>query len=272
MAIRVLVVDDDPGILDMSRLMLEKNGYEVMTASNGMIALEEIKKQRPDLILADVLMPEMDGYTFYKELKKNPGSADIPVLIITARGKMEDSFKVVGVDGFVTKPVLPEELLAEMDHILRIAEIRRESVSEDKQTARKRILAVGPQNIVLESMACQGQRAGYTVATASSGADGIAQAVKFLPHIIFVDVLLNDMSAGEWIDTLRRLPQFEQRPIIGYSYYETDKLSEHHVRQAVLSINESSKRIMQCGATRYMGRYSHPLFIKTILEYVDSNP
>src|SRR5438552_244678 len=95
----VLIVDDDPQILEATGSFLRKRDYEVLTADNGQSGLDSARAHRPDVILADVLMPQMDGYAFYKELKNDSELAGIPVLIITGRGKMEDSFKVIGADG-----------------------------------------------------------------------------------------------------------------------------------------------------------------------------
>src|SRR3989338_3329188 len=97
----ILIVDDDPDILASTGSVLRKRDYEVMTASDGQKALAMARERHPDFILTDVLMPQMDGYLFYKELKNDDMLANIPVLIITGRGKMEDTFKVVGVDGFI---------------------------------------------------------------------------------------------------------------------------------------------------------------------------
>ena len=113
----ILVVDDDLIIIEGTRNILERRGFRVLTAQNGQAALHILKAQKPDLILTDVLMPVMDGFSFYKELKKNPATADIPVLVMTARGPMEDTFKVAGADGFMTKPFSPVNLTVEIDQI-----------------------------------------------------------------------------------------------------------------------------------------------------------
>lgn len=266
MAKRILIVDDEQSILEMTALILGKRGYDVVTAANGLLALAEVKRQRPDLILADVIMPEMDGYTFYKELKKDIATADIPVLVITARGKMEDTFKVMGVDGFIAKPILPEELYAEIEHVFRIVETRKEIVFGTREQLNKKIIIITNNETPLNNMKFQAERAGYVVATALSGAEAVTKIVKFLPDIIFVDIMLEDMSAGELIHIFRRLTQFEEKPIIAFCYYRTEDLANIQNRKKILWIDDASKQAIQCGASSYMGRYNQQLFIKTLQE------
>ena len=267
MAVRILIVDDEENIRAMAQLMLEKRGYAVRTAENGAIALALIKRDRPDLILLDVLMPEMDGYTFYKEIKKNPSTQNIPVLIITARGMMEDSFKVMGVDGFLTKPVLPQELLSEIEHILEISHIRQETSSGINKPITKRLLLVGGDREILDQMFFQAHRLDFECELALNGSDAIGKAIKVIPGLIFIEVPFPDMPAHEIVAILRRLPHFEETPLIGYSYYSTNLLGDPHVRQKLLRIEESSYQFLKAGATHFMGRYNHRLFIQTIKDF-----
>lgn len=117
----ILIVDDDASLLRWISEVLTQQGYEVKTATDGFLALEELKKFRPDLIIIDVLMPRMDGYQLYKELKNNPRTAPIPVLIQTERKLMEDSFLALGAESFLTKPFSAEDLCEKVDTIFTFA-------------------------------------------------------------------------------------------------------------------------------------------------------
>jgi len=264
----ILVVDDDAAIRDSTRSSLAKRGFRVTTKSDGLEALEAIRQERPDLILADVLMPQMDGYAFYKELKKNPLMADIPVLIITGRGQMEDAFKVIGVDGFIKKPFSPDELEKEVRHILALVQNKDRIAHSGNPLTPKKILAAGANADILAQMKAEAEKGGYVFEGTTSGAEAITRVVKFLPDIVFVEVEQRDITSAELVDILRHLPQLENKPLVGYAYYATGDLGDPVKRQRVLRIERESQQMIKCGLDHYMGRYGHQIFILTVMEQI----
>ncbi|MFH1783686.1 MAG: response regulator [bacterium] len=116
---KILVVDDEPHIVKLIVTRLQANGYEVFTGTNGEEALEVARKERPDLILMDVLMPVMDGYTFVKTAKGDNDIKDIPVIILSAKDRMSELFKAEGIKDFLVKPCRAEELLKVVDAYLK---------------------------------------------------------------------------------------------------------------------------------------------------------
>lgn len=117
---KILIADDERDIVDFLKYNLDKEGYSVLTAKNGTEALQQSKKN-PDLILLDIMMPEMDGLEVVRALKKNPATAQIPVILLTA--KSSDVDEVVGLelgaDDYITKPVSIPKLLARIKLTLR---------------------------------------------------------------------------------------------------------------------------------------------------------
>lgn len=114
----ILLVEDEAVTGKLVESVLQSQGYEVTVASNGREGLAKIKARVPDLIISDVVMPEMDGFAFYKELKKSPTTADVPVIILTARGKMQDTFATLGVDEFFVKPFENEAFLTKVQILI----------------------------------------------------------------------------------------------------------------------------------------------------------
>lgn len=109
----ILVVDDDPNIVRIVTVKLERNGFRVLSAVNGQDGLDSIAQTRPELVLLDVMMPVMDGIEFVEKLKESPDLRTIPVFLLTARGQMEDKKNAyrIGVEDYITKPFSPNEVL-----------------------------------------------------------------------------------------------------------------------------------------------------------------
>lgn len=99
---KILVVDDEPDFLQLLTFDIQKRGYQVIAASNGEEALAKIKVENPHLIICDIKMPKMDGYTFVRILRKDPSTARIPLIVLSAYD-MKDVFEVEGVKHYVVK-------------------------------------------------------------------------------------------------------------------------------------------------------------------------
>ncbi|HEY9707486.1 MAG TPA: response regulator transcription factor [Oculatellaceae cyanobacterium] len=120
---RLLLIDDDPNLILLVKDYLEFRGYEVITAENGREALEVLDQDTPDMIICDVMMPEMDGYALVEHVRQNPQTSWIPVLFLSAKGQSQDRVKGlnIGADVYMVKPFEPEELVAQVESSLKQA-------------------------------------------------------------------------------------------------------------------------------------------------------
>jgi DNA-binding response OmpR family regulator len=120
MAEKILIVDDDVDTLRLVGLMLQRQGYQIVAANNGQQALVMAKTEEPDLILLDIMMPDLDGYEVTRQLRDNPETSGIPIIMFTAKSRLEDRVTgfEVGADDYLTKPTQPRELFVHVQDIL----------------------------------------------------------------------------------------------------------------------------------------------------------
>ena len=154
---KILIVDDEPFNVDLLEQQLEEFGYTTVSARNGQEALDKVAAEAPDLILLDVMMPIMDGFTVCRRLKEHDETRLIPIVIMTALGAVEDRIRGIeaGADDFLTKPVDERELLARLQTTLRLkhtvdrklGELRRvkDHFARFVPDAVKRLVAANPE-------------------------------------------------------------------------------------------------------------------------------
>ncbi len=120
---QLLLIDDDPNLILLVKDYLEFRGYQVITAENGREALEVLDRQIPDMIICDVMMPEMDGYALVQHIRQDSRTNWIPVLFLSAKGQSQDRVKGLntGADVYMVKPFEPEELVAQVEASLKQA-------------------------------------------------------------------------------------------------------------------------------------------------------
>ncbi len=120
MSEKILIVDDDLETLRLVGLMLQRQGYDIVAANNGSQALNQVSKEKPDLIILDVMMPDIDGYQVTRQLRSNPVTQYIPILMFTAKNQVDDKVAgyEAGVDDFVSKPIHPAELGAHVKALI----------------------------------------------------------------------------------------------------------------------------------------------------------
>jgi len=117
----ILCIEDEPEMIDLIRLILERRGFKVEGAAGGMDGIRKVRELHPDLVLLDLMMPDLDGWEVYQQMKADENSRNIPVIVVTAKAQSID--KVLGlhiakVDDYISKPFSPQDLLASVEKVL----------------------------------------------------------------------------------------------------------------------------------------------------------
>jgi DNA-binding NarL/FixJ family response regulator len=139
MSARILLVDDEPGVRESVQAYLEDSGYAVQVAAGAKDAWEMLQRDPPELVITDVMMPQVDGYQFLKQMRDDPRFVAMPVVFLTARGMKSDRISgyQAGCDAYLPKPFDPEELIAIVKNILQ----RRASTNSEAGGIAKQIAA-----------------------------------------------------------------------------------------------------------------------------------
>jgi two-component system alkaline phosphatase synthesis response regulator PhoP len=198
---RVLVVDDDREIVRLVRAYLEQSGYQVLVAYDGETALHILRRERPDLVVLDLMLPDRDGWDVTRVVRSDPGLRATPIIMLTAR--VEDQDKIVGLelgaDDYVTKPFNPREMVARVRAVLRRAQ---------SEPAPSRLHRVGKLAVDLDAHAVEVQD----------------QPVRLTP----TEFNLLRALAENPGHTLTRLELIEKG--LGYSYEGLERTVDSHVK------------------------------------------
>ncbi|MGH2956532.1 MAG: response regulator [Solirubrobacterales bacterium] len=203
----VLVADDEQDILELIRMVLEEEGYEVIAVSDGVEALRTANQRRPDLCVLDVMMPGVDGYDVTRVLKRDEELRRIPVVLLTARTEPENVARgrEAGADEYLSKPFLPEELQQAVRSVLSESasangrseehepgvavepEIPLEPEPAPPQPAGGVVLLAGANEYLLNAARYRLELGGYEVAVTASAERGLELAAELVPDVFVVD-------------------------------------------------------------------------------------
>ncbi|MEL6232003.1 MAG: ATP-binding protein [Cyanobacteria bacterium J06627_3] len=184
----ILVVDDEPHIRQLLRQELEAVGYRVQVAADGMEALNQIKLSLPDLIILDLMMPNINGFDLAAVLKNNPATMGIPTIVLSIIQDQERGYRL-GVDRYLSKPINTEILLNDIKTLL------------DEGTSKQNVLVVDIDNTTTKTLTEILLSKGYAVTESTTGKDGIEKALALKPDMIIVDSAIS--MEHDLVNTLR---------------------------------------------------------------------
>lgn len=214
MSKKVLIIDDELELVKAVEVRLKSNGYEVITANDGKSGIDKAVENMPDIILLDIIMPNLTGYEVAKKLLSNPKTSAIPIIVFTASQEksITQMCGELGVCHVIKKPFETRNLLDIINDMLN---------KDNTASKKKRILLVDDEEDLLKAMKIRLESWGYTVTTASSGEDALNFIQKELPDAIILDIMMPVMNG---IETLKKIRQVTKAvPVFMLTAYSDKK-------------------------------------------------
>jgi PAS domain S-box-containing protein len=197
---QVLLIDDDPTVHDLVRRFLQKEGFHVVGAQTGQEGLELARKLRPSIIVLDVMMPTLDGWSVLTRLKGDAELSDIPVVMLTMVNNREMGFSL-GVDDYMLKPI---------DRGDFVNTLRKYCTREESPT----VLVVEDDQATREMLRMSLEREKFTVAEAGNGVEALGQLSVQRPALILLDLMMPEMDGFQFTREVRAHPQWRNIPIL----------------------------------------------------------
>ena len=220
----VLVVDDDPLVLDMMRRLLAKEGFDVVTARDGREGLELAREFMPSVITLDVLMPQFDGWSVLREIKSDPALAHIPIIMVTILDEKKKGF-ALGATDYLTKPVDRKKLGGILTKYRGSNAVNRVLIVEDDEATRS-----------LMSRTLTGED--WEVIEAENGRVGLECLARAIPDLILLDLLMPEMDGFDFLAEMRKKPELKDVPVVVVT--AADLTEEDHRR-----LNGGVERVLQ---------------------------
>ncbi|MFA6533590.1 MAG: response regulator [Patescibacteria group bacterium] len=250
----ILIIEDEESILDMYRLRFERDGYRVLTATRGKAGIAIAKAEKPDLILLDVVMPEMDGFDVLRQLKGAPATKNLRVIFLSNLGQPEEIKEgmKLGVEDYIIKANLtPTLLVKRIEEKLGVKPASNGSTVTSKSQPVKtngesvdqplcaglRVLLIEDNKGIIEMYKMRLEKEGATVTVAENGAWGLKQAKAGQFDVVLMDMVMPALHGLEAIKTLKKNPATAKMPIFVFS----NSAQEDDIRAA-----------KQAGAEKYL--------------------
>ncbi len=253
----ILLVEDDRGSSLLVQRTLQKRGYHVLLAGNGIEALKIVEQHPVHLIITDVVMPHMDGVDLYDALKKREDTRRIPVIIITDKQLFKDAFFALGVEHFIDKTD---------DINLLVEKIKNINIDLQKKEYIK-VLISGNNRLVVEQMSNILIAKKYLVSMADNSLDTLQKAFLMSPHIILLDLRMSDRAqTKEIVGALRCFHCLHNIKILTYVYLSPMDLVNGDAHWQI--IDNESRVCKETGGAKFIGNFNRFTFLQHFNDHV----
>jgi DNA-binding response OmpR family regulator len=210
---KILIIEDEKFLLEMYQSRFEKAGYQVLTARTGKPGIKIAEKEKPDLIILDILMPEMDGYEVIKKIREDSQTKKIPVLVLSNLGQQEEVNQglKLGADDYVIKTDLtPTELLDKVERMFS-------RLKKPSKKLKKRVLIIEDEKEIAQLYQEKLVKEGFEIEVANNGAWGLRLASHGDFDIILLDMVMPAFNGYEAIKELKKDPRTAKVPVLVFS-------------------------------------------------------
>ena len=221
---RILIIEDEANNLDVARRIVRGAGHEALTATDGLAGLDLARRERPDAVLVDLLLPKLDGWAVTRAIREEPWAKEIPIVAVSALAMEADRDRArdAGCDDFVTKPYAPAELRAVLSRHFaegvapkigtKAADVPAGGIDAAERLGR--VLVVDDEDANVELIVRRLGGNGYETLTASNGHDAIALAMKEQPDLILMDIMMPGLDGWETTRLLKGDPKTANIPVV----------------------------------------------------------
>jgi len=221
---RILIIEDEANNLDVARRIVRGAGHEALTATDGLAGLEIARRERPDAVLVDLLLPKLDGWSVTRAIREEPWAKEIPIIAVSALAMEADRARArdAGCDDFVTKPYAPAELRSVLNRYFadgsapklatRQVGLPASGIEPSERLGRVLVVDDEPANVELIVRRLSGN--GYETLTASNGHDAIAVATREQPDLILMDIMMPGLDGWQATRLLKGDPKTANIPVV----------------------------------------------------------
>jgi len=252
---KILIVEDEAATRTLLVAQLGKAGYQVFQAEDGVAGYQLAKTIKPDLIISDILMPQMDGNELMKKLRESEFGKNVLFIVLSARTQMQDYFEMMKADDFISKPFDGDDLLMRVDRVLE--KLRKERQAEEEQKAldkKKRILILDNENQEYEKFKKILIDNKYEVDVSRSLDECLETAITFRPNLVALRFLIDRINGDKMIKTLKEISSIRNVPYVVYS---------RKIR------GWEEKKILAAGGTCFIGEVTEDKLLEAVNKAVE---
>jgi len=253
------MVEEEIATVQKSLERLSQAGFEMLSAHDGHHGFQMAKDKVPDLIITDAMVPVMSGYELCKAIKLDQDTKSIPIVVMTEKHRMEDSFMFLGVKDFLSKPVSMDEL----ERVVR----NKLNFTQMMHLQRSKILVYGRPEILSCCQQLIKNDTHWTGHFSNNNDSLLENAIKYAPDVIFMDLLAPGVPVDEMIKKLKLIPELKNTVIL--TYYTTASVSRDSITIQAHAIEAQYMKILaqEAGAREYLGPFNPVTFMNLINIY-----